>query len=79
MQEQQLQETLKSGRGLTGSSAYVVKVSTEKMALDSAELLFEGLEGDVKDPLDLQGLSSRGFMVSSVEDNSSSTPVSFDS
>eukprot|EP00439_Symbiodinium_sp_Y106_P053055 s1728_g7.t1 len=32
--------------GSDGSSAYVVKVSTEKMALDSAELLFEGLEGD---------------------------------
>ena len=57
----------------------MVKVSTEKMALDSAELLFEGLEGDVKAVLDLRGLSSRGFTVSSVEDNSSSTTISFDS
>ena len=75
MQEQQPQKTLESG--LTGSSAYVVKVSTEKMALDSAELLFEGLEGDVKDPaLDFRGLASRGCTVSAitagVEDHSSS-------
>ena len=34
---------------LAGSSAYVVKISTWNLALDSAELLFEGLEGDVKD------------------------------
>ena len=65
MQEQQPQKTLESG--LTGSSAYVVKVSTEKMALDSAELLFEGLEGDVKDPaLDFRGLASRGCTVSAI-------------